>query len=116
MLSIGKRIKKLRMEKHMTQLRLGMELSVSQEAISSYETDKTVPTIEVLIMIAKIFGVSVDYILGIDSEKKRVLASELDSFETTLLSRFRKLSDRDKELFIRYMKITNEYDERRSDN
>ena len=36
MLLIGERIKELRMEKNMCQVRLGFELSVSQEAVSSY--------------------------------------------------------------------------------
>ena len=33
MLLIGERIKELRMEKRMSQVRLGVELSVSQEAV-----------------------------------------------------------------------------------
>ena len=37
MLLIGERIKELRMEKNMSQVRLGVELSVSQEAVSSYD-------------------------------------------------------------------------------
>lgn len=113
MLLIGERIKELRMEKNMSQVRLGVELSVSQEAVSSYETNKTVPTLEVLVMIAKIFGVSVDYILGIDTVKKRYYESELDSFEASLIAHYKKLSDRDKELLIRFLATINEYDERR---
>ncbi len=115
-MTIGERIKKLRIEKNMSQSRLGIELSVSQEAISSYETDKTVPIIEVFIMMAELFDVSVDYILGIDKERKRISEAGLDSFESALISNFRKLSERDKELFIRYIVVTNEYVERRLKN
>lgn len=116
MMQIGERIKELRIEKNMSQLRLGMELSVSQEAISSYETSKAVPTIEVLILIAKFFDVSVDYLLGVDPIRKRILKSDLDSFESSLISNYKKLSNREKELCIRFIAITNEYNERRGED
>lgn len=58
------RIKKLRKEKKITQIRLSIELEVSQETISAYEKGKYYPSAAMLIKLRDIFGVSIDYILG----------------------------------------------------
>ena len=43
--------------------KFGELLSVSQDTVSLWETGKSLPTAEFLILISKIFHVSVDYIL-----------------------------------------------------
>ena len=63
MKNIGKRIKEIRIENKLTQKEFGDKLSVSQDTISLWETGKSLPTAEFLILIAKTFKVSVDYIL-----------------------------------------------------
>ncbi len=63
MISIGKRIKEIRIEHGLSQQKLGELLSVSQDTISLWEKGKSVPTAEFLIALAKKFDVSVDYIL-----------------------------------------------------
>ena len=63
MISIGKRMKEIRMESGLSQARFGEILSVSQDTVSLWEKGKSVPTAEYLIAIAKQFDVSVDYIL-----------------------------------------------------
>ena len=61
--NIGKRIKEIRIENKLTQQEFGDKLSVSQDTVSLWETGKSLPTAEFLILMNKIFGVSVDYIL-----------------------------------------------------
>ena len=63
MISIGKRIKEIRIEHGLSQQKLGELLSVSQDTISLWEKGKSVPTTEFLIAIAKKFDISADYIL-----------------------------------------------------
>ena len=46
------RLKQLREAKGLTQLRLAMELNVSQETISGYEIGKAVPPAEMLVKLA----------------------------------------------------------------
>lgn len=58
------RIKELRKSKNISQLKLGIDLNMSQNTISRYETGEREPGISELIMIADYFGVSVDYLLG----------------------------------------------------
>ena len=55
------RIRELREEKKITQIRLSIELEVSQETISAYEMEKYFPSIKSLIKLRQIFGVPIDY-------------------------------------------------------
>ena len=57
------RLKQLRTERGLSQLRLAMELSVSQHTISRYETGEREAGYAMLIRLADYFGVSVDYLL-----------------------------------------------------
>lgn len=59
------RLKKLREEKNISQVRLSIEIGVAQETISAYERGKAVPTCENLIKIAKYLNTSTDYLLRV---------------------------------------------------
>ena len=66
---IGARLADLRKEQGMNQRELAELLSVSAKTISSYENDHSTPDDERKVQIAKIFSVSLDYLLGaIDEE------------------------------------------------
>ena len=58
MINVGERIKKLRVSKNMSQYDLGNKLFVSDKTISSWETNRTLPTIDLIIKICDIFNVS----------------------------------------------------------
>ena len=57
------RLKELRKKKGMTQLRLAMELNMTQNTISRYETGEREADYKTLILFADYFGVSIDYLL-----------------------------------------------------
>ena len=57
-------LKQIREKKNITQTKLSVELEVSQELISHYETGKSKPNIETLIRLADYFNCSTDYLLG----------------------------------------------------
>ena len=63
LINIGKRIKEIRLERGLSQEKMGQILAVSQDTVSLWEKGKSVPTAEFLIAMAKNFEVSVDYIL-----------------------------------------------------
>jgi len=63
------RLKDLRKEKGITQLQLAMELNMSQNTISRYETGERQAGYNELIKIANYFNVSIDYLLGRTDEK-----------------------------------------------
>ncbi len=63
--TFGERLKDLRAEKGLTQVALASELNIDKSTIAKYETDKIEPSISMLIVIVKYFGVSADYMLGL---------------------------------------------------
>ena len=58
------RLKELRTKKHISQVKLAMDLGMNQNSISRYETGEREADYETLIAFADYFGVSVDYLLG----------------------------------------------------
>lgn len=65
----GDRLKELREDQGMTQTDLANLLNISRTSISGYETEANDPSIDILIKIADIFNVSLDYLLGRTKEK-----------------------------------------------
>ena len=63
MKEIAKRIKEIRVENKLSQAQFGEVLFVSQDTVSLWENGKSLPSTEYVILIAKKFGVSADYIL-----------------------------------------------------
>ena len=57
------RLKELRKQKHISQIKLAMDLSVSQNTISRYEQGEREAGYDMLVRIADYFNVSVDYLL-----------------------------------------------------
>ena len=55
---MANRIKQLREEYNMTQVRLSIELEVSQETISAYESGKHYPSVAALLRLSEIFHAS----------------------------------------------------------
>ena len=62
-MTLGERLQQLRKEKQMSQEELGNLLLVSRQTVSLWENNQTVPTVDNLIRLKEIFGISVDSIL-----------------------------------------------------
>lgn len=58
------RLLELRTEKEMSQREVAKRLFVSQGTYNNWENGKTQPSIEQLILLSKLFDVSIDYIVG----------------------------------------------------
>lgn len=66
----AKRVFELRKARGISQERLGKAVGLSRKAISTIESGARSTTIEKLIALARYFGVSTDYLLGLkDAEK-----------------------------------------------
>lgn len=61
-----KRIKELRIENHFTQKQLAERLNTTNSAVCDWEKGRTEPNLQMLTDIAALFGVSVDYLLGLE--------------------------------------------------
>ena len=58
MINIGERIKKLRLLNNMSQYDLANKLFVSDKTISSWETNRTLPSIDLILSLCDIFNIS----------------------------------------------------------
>ena len=67
----GKRLKKLRLERKLTQEELGKIIHVSKVSISGYENGNRTPDTDTLQKLADFFGVTTDYLLGRDKIKDK---------------------------------------------
>lgn len=63
------RLKQLRKERGISQLKLALDLNMNQNSISRYETGEREADYKTLIKFADYFDVSLDYLLG-RSDKK----------------------------------------------
>ena len=84
MVDFSQRLKQLRNDKHLTQAQVAERVGVTASMVSSYETDIRLPSFEVMVRIADLFGVTVDYLLC--REDKRFLdISELTDEEASIV-------------------------------
>ncbi len=58
------RLKELRKQKRVTQLKLALDLNMNQNSISRYENGEREADYATLIAFADYFDVSIDYLLG----------------------------------------------------
>ncbi len=58
------RLKELRKERKISQLKLALDLNMNQNSISRYENMEREADYETLIKFADYFNVSIDYLLG----------------------------------------------------
>ena len=75
-MKLGLTISKLRKEKGMTQEELAEKVNVSAQAISKWENDISMPDISVLPVLAEIFDVSIDELLGREKAPKVEILEE----------------------------------------
>lgn len=72
-MNLSGKIKKLRAEKNLTQEQLAEKLQVSRSTISSWETGRSYPDLEMVIDICDCFTVSLDFLLREDEKMVRKL-------------------------------------------
>jgi len=97
------RIKDLRDENNMTQIRLSIELGVSQETISAYEIGKHYPSVKSLMRMSELFNTSMDYIMGMSPIRNTLLEKGLPDDDVRFLQLYRKLDRLKKEKAYSYM-------------
>lgn len=89
---IGERIKEIREKNSMTQSALSKKLGISRSAVNAWEMGISIPSAQYLIELSKLFNVSIDYLLELntremvdisflDEEEKRMIYSFLGYFK-----------------------------------
>lgn len=70
-MTFGEKLKKLRIEKGLTQEQLAEKIYVTRTAVSKWETDRGYPSVDSLKLLSDIFGVSVDSLISRDDIKNK---------------------------------------------
>lgn len=92
-MSIGDRLCKLRKSKGFTQLDLANKLFITDKAISSWEQNRTEPSLEMLVRIAEILDCSIGYLVYGDNPRSDVeteIKIKIMKDEYDVLSNFMK--------------------------
>ena len=88
-------IKTLREEAGCSQAQLAKKLDVTRSSVNAWEMGLSTPTTHYVVELAKLFHISTDYLLGLESEKHIVLDGYSKS-EIELLYRLIKYFDEHK--------------------
>lgn len=84
-MTLGQRIQALRKQHNLSQEALGEKLGVSRQAVSRWEMDGAVPEVDKLVAMSRLFGVSLDDLIGTeDPEKPERLGEERPAGEKLL--------------------------------
>ncbi|CAM1366897.1 conserved hypothetical protein [Tenacibaculum sediminilitoris] len=95
-MTLGQKITKIRKEKKLSQIDVANFVGVSRDAISKYERDDIVPSVENAKKIAKVLNVSLDYLVSEDDT--------LEVVDITMINRMKeiqRLSDDDKSTIVK---------------
>ena len=82
--TFSKRLKELRLSRHLRQEQVARLIGVNTNAISTYENDLRQPSFEILVRLANLYRVSTDYLLGI-SDHRYCDLSELTEEEASMI-------------------------------
>lgn len=69
-MNFSERLKKEREKRGWSQIDLAEKIHVSRQAVSKWETGKNYPSIEVIINLSDLFGITIDELLRSDEELK----------------------------------------------
>lgn len=65
----SEKIKELRLGLGMNQVEFAKILNVTKQSVSNWENNNIMPSIDMLVRIAKTFSVSTDYLLGLSATR-----------------------------------------------
>ena len=109
---LGENIKRLRLQKELTQENLSEFLGVTSQSVSNWERGETYPDITMLPEIAGFFNVSVDELLGVNrAEDEAEIIKELETYDNLrdgrskleIISKLKEKFPNDFRILLRYM-------------
>lgn len=100
LMSVSRRVKKLREDRGISQDELGVQIGRSGVAISNLEIGRTKVPCDVLAKFVEYFNVSADYLLGFTDNPSRLYSTYNDSEERDLISGFRQMDRSQRRILI----------------
>lgn len=87
-MDIGSKITELRKQHGLSQTELAKQLNASRTIIGNYERNENTPSIDMILKLAKVFNVSLDYLVG---------EGQLANYDKEVLKRIEDIEQLDKE-------------------
>ncbi len=87
-LNIGNKITELRKQHNLSQTELAKQLGASRTIVGNYERNENTPSIDMILKLAKVFNVSLDYLVG---------EGQLANYDKEVLKRIEDIEQLDKE-------------------
>lgn len=94
----GYRLKELRKSKKLTQAQVANHLNLSKATISGYENNIKTPSVEVLIQLSLLYGVSTDYLLGLEIRKALFIEALTAEQQALLISLVKEFESQNKKI------------------
>ncbi|MBQ3128929.1 MAG: helix-turn-helix transcriptional regulator [Clostridia bacterium] len=91
-----KRLRDLREDRDLTQKEVAEKLYMQTTQYRRYESGERSIGLDVAVLIADFYNVSVDYIAGVSDYNDRISSKDLTSDEKQLITYFRELSENNK--------------------
>lgn len=91
----GKRLKELRQKSKLTQQQVAKKLQTTKSSISSYENNINTPPLNVVKQLSYLYGVTTDYLLGVEPKRHLLIDGITPAQEQALLflaEEFRRLN------------------------
>lgn len=91
-------LRKIREKRNINQLKIAMDIGITQESISKYETGNAFPSRDILLKLADYLNCSIDYLLdrtdnpNINKDKNSIEDENIEN----LIFRYNRLSDENK--------------------
>ena len=88
-------LKQIRTSKDLLQTKVAMDLNITQETVSSYETGRVFPSSDMLIKLADYYNTSIDYLLcrtKFDMPINDIKPNNISDSDFILLNKINKLS------------------------
>lgn len=93
-MTLGKRLKKVRIEKGFSQAEVADFLNISRQSISRWETDKSYPYIDNLVELSKYYEVSIDELLT----ETKALQQEINEKTEQMNKNIEEIEEKQKKL------------------
>lgn len=101
--SVGLILKDLRQNRELTQSQVAKAINISESSIAHYEKGISLPSVDTLVLFAKFFNVTTDYILGLSTMKSdyNTMMNKTFSGTTTygkMIEKVQSLSNRNRSI------------------
>ena len=106
-MTIGKRLRKIRVEQGLTTVELGMRANISQGMISRIENDRANPTIDKVVSLARALNIPISKLLDDDVTPYQA-HTNLKKEEQDLLHYYRLVDTSEKAMIINVARVTYE--------